>query len=94
MAADNEIKYLGSEGTEQIVANIKTKVPIMVNEALANAKASGDFDGADGVTPVRGIDYWTESDKAEIKSYVNEAMPNVEVVSTYIENNILVLTKT
>ena len=31
-------------------------------------------DGKDGYTPVRGTDYWTESDKAEIKSYVDEAI--------------------
>lgn len=31
-------------------------------------------DGADGYTPVRGTDYWTEADKAEIKSYVDEAI--------------------
>lgn len=30
--------------------------------------------GADGYTPVRGTDYWTESDKAEIKAYVEEAI--------------------
>lgn len=28
----------------------------------------------DDVTPVRGTDYWTESDIAEIKSYVDEAI--------------------
>lgn len=31
-------------------------------------------DGEDGYTPVRGTDYWTEADKAEIKSYVDEAI--------------------
>ena len=30
--------------------------------------------GADGKTPVRGTDYWTDEDKAEIKSYVDEAI--------------------
>jgi len=30
--------------------------------------------GADGYTPVRGTDYWTDADKAEIKSYVDEAI--------------------
>ncbi len=28
----------------------------------------------DGYTPQRGIDYWTEEDKAEIKSYIDEAI--------------------
>lgn len=31
-------------------------------------------DGEDGYTPVRGVDYWTEEDKAEIKSYIDEAL--------------------
>ena len=30
--------------------------------------------GTDGYTPVRGTDYWTEEDKAEIKGYVDEAI--------------------
>lgn len=34
--------------------------------------------GSDGKTPVRGTDYWTEADKAEIKSYVDEAILNGE----------------
>lgn len=31
-------------------------------------------DGADGYTPVRGTDYWTEYDKSEIKSYVDDVI--------------------
>lgn len=31
-------------------------------------------DGIVDMTPVRGEDYWTEEDKAEIKSYVDEAI--------------------
>ena len=31
-------------------------------------------DGAKGDSPVRGTDYWTDADKAEIKSYVDEAI--------------------
>ena len=30
--------------------------------------------GTDGYTPIRGIDYWTDEDKAEIKAYVEEAI--------------------
>ena len=30
--------------------------------------------GADGYTPQKGVDYWTDEDKAEIKSYVDEAI--------------------
>ena len=39
-----------------------------INTALSNAKASGEFDGADGKTPARGTDYWTPTDKQEIKN--------------------------
>jgi hypothetical protein len=30
--------------------------------------------GTNGTTPVRGTDYWTDADKAEIKSYVDTAI--------------------
>ena len=51
------------------------KLPEAVNDALAQAKASGEFDGADGrdgvngedgYTPVKGTDYFTDADKQEI----------------------------
>lgn len=45
-----------------------------INAALDQAKESGEFDGEDGTSPVRGIDYWTEADKTEIKTYVDEAI--------------------
>lgn len=60
-----------------------------VEAILLQAKESGDFDGpqgpqgetgaagargADGYSPVRGVDYWTDADKAEIKAYVDEAI--------------------
>lgn len=34
------------------------------------------FQGPPGYTPVRGTDYWTENDIAEIKSYVDEVIIN------------------
>lgn len=66
-----------------------TALSTAVNEALAQAKASGEFDGADGqpgsagYTPVRGVDYYTEADKAEMVSSVISALPkyNGEVVA-------------
>lgn len=53
---------------------LKTDLPEVVNAALAQAKASGEFDGAAGYSPLRGTDYWTEADKAEIKGYVDSAI--------------------
>ena len=56
-----------------------SKLPEAVNEALAQAKASGEFNGADGHTPVKGEDYFTEEDKAELVEDVLDALPNIEV---------------
>ena len=70
----------------------ESRLPEVINTALAQAKASGEFDGKDGqdgqdgkdgqhgqngkdgYNPVRGTDYWTDSDIAEIKSYVDDAI--------------------
>ena len=49
-----------------------------INEALAQAKASGEFDGADGYTPVKGTDYFTEEDKTELVNAVLAALPTWE----------------
>lgn len=57
------------------------KLPEAVNTALAQAKASGEFDGKDGnpgkdgETPVKGTDYWTEADKQGIVDDVLKALP-------------------
>lgn len=37
--------------------------------------------GADGYTPVKGVDYWTEEDKAEMVSDVLASLPNASGVS-------------
>ena len=34
--------------------------------------------GSDGYTPLRGVDYWTEADKAEIREYVDNTILNGE----------------
>lgn len=52
-----------------------TQLPEAINTALAEAKASGEFDG---YTPIKGMDYWTETDKAEIKSYVDDVIEGIE----------------
>ena len=44
------------------------------------AKGERGNDGADGYTPQRGVDYWTETDKAEVVTSVLEALPSYEGV--------------
>ena len=50
----------------------QTLTPEQQAQARTNIGITGT--GADGYTPVRGTDYWTEADKAEIKAYVDEAI--------------------
>lgn len=40
----------------------------------ASGTSSADLKGRDGYDPVRGTDYWTAEDIAQIKSYVDEAI--------------------
>lgn len=58
--------------TNQIAEKVSIdEIPIIIDSALAQAKNSGEFNG---YSPVREIDYWTDDDKAEIKSYVDDAI--------------------
>lgn len=80
--------YLG--GGDENVVNDPEYYTAIQTEALLNAKGEAIFndlkehfsasgkDGEDGYTPVKGTDYWTEEDKAEIRSYVDEAILNGE----------------
>lgn len=38
------------------------------------ANGADGKDGADGYTPVRGTDYWTAADIAEIQAYIDSAV--------------------
>lgn len=70
---ENDKRYL-TEHQDISGLLLRTELDNAINEALAQAKASGAFDGKDGYDPVRGTDYWTASDIAEIKSYVDDAI--------------------
>lgn len=77
-----------SEPTPDIYQQIINLCNEAVNTAnsVREDADNGAFDGAkgdkgdkgdkgeSGYTPVKGTDYWTETDKAEIKSYVEEAI--------------------
>lgn len=51
------------------------KLPDAINEALAQAKESGAFDGKPGYTPQKNVDYYTEADKKEMVNLVIAALP-------------------
>ena len=55
-----------------------------IEQALALAKASGEFDGPKGdpgKTPVKGTDYFTEAEKTEMINRVIAALNNWDEVS-------------
>lgn len=70
---------IGAIGTGELTAEVES--------ALTAAKASGEFDGPQGIqgirgetgpagyTPVRGTDYWTEADQAAMVADVLAALP-------------------
>ena len=49
----------------------------MSSNSILNIKKDGEWveipalKGKDGYTPVKGTDYWTDEDKAEIQSYID-----------------------
>lgn len=55
------------------LSNGTTSTFTVQNGSKGSDGAKGDT-GTAGYTPVRGTDYWTDADKAEIKSYVDEAI--------------------
>ena len=70
----------------------KGQIDQKITDILAEAKESGEFNGKDGVdgkngadgrTPIKGTDYFTDADKAEMVSAVIAELPvyNGEVVA-------------
>lgn len=51
-----------------------TITTIKYTDRDGNIQTSTISDGVKGTTPVRGTDYWTDADKAEIKAYVDNAI--------------------
>ena len=66
--------YIGANGN-WFIGLVDTGVKAQGDKGDTGAAGKN---GSDGKTPVRGTDYWTEADKTEIKSYVDEAIVNGE----------------
>lgn len=78
-------KYTGAE----IDAGIQktNAIPAVVDAALEEAKLSGAFTGADGYTPVKGVDYYTDADKAEFSTYIaSELAKKNQIIPAYAES--------
>lgn len=72
----------GEKGDDGISATHSwngTTLVVTSASGTSSADLKGDK-GASGYTPVRGTDYWTNADKAEIESYVdNEVTDKVDI---------------
>lgn len=53
----------------------QTELDTAVESALMEAKESGEFDGEDGITPIKGVDYFTEEEKSEMLQEVIAMLP-------------------
>lgn len=59
--------------------------------AFKNLKGAKGDTGDDGKTPVKGTDYWTTADKAEMVQDVIDALGGVPVFGTVDVNNVIIL---
>lgn len=78
--ADGKDGAPGADGTSATHSWNGTVLTITSASGTSSADLKGDKGdtgpaGADGYTPVKGTDYWTESDKAEIVDDVLAALP-------------------
>lgn len=86
-AFNNDAGYLVEKDIEKKLD--KTELPNAINQALAQAKESGEFDGEKGDkgdkgeagrTPVKGEDYFTPEDIANIVQELLETLPDASEV--------------
>ncbi len=61
------------------------KINIRARQPTANVSIQVTGTGKDGYTPQKGVDYWTEDDKAEILSDVDRLAK--EAVDGYLSEN-------
>lgn len=70
----------GADGEDGVTPHIGDNGNWFIGETDTGVAAAGTdgqngADGADGYTPVKGTDYWTEADKAEIVAATVAALP-------------------
>lgn len=98
-----KLSQLSGDSTHRVVTDAEKdawngkldadKLPAAVEDALEQAKAGGEFDGAPGdpgYTPVRGTDYWTPADQEAIVQQVIAAL-GTPVFGTVDENKHITL---
>lgn len=91
---ENDKKYLTEH---QDISNLlpRSELPEAVNDALAQAKSSGEFDGPKGdkgdpgYTPQKGVDYWIPEDQEAIVQQVIAALGTPVFGRVDADNNII-----
>lgn len=71
----------GADGKSAYALAVENGYKGTVDEWLASLKGADGADGADGHTPVKGTDYFTEDDIAEIVEAVIDTLPDGDGVS-------------
>lgn len=80
---DENIKAYAAGLTDDLPSDapqsIGESISLKLAEQFRNSSGGSDGkDGADGYTPVKGTDYWTDEDKAEIVAEVAESVDVTE----------------
>lgn len=65
---------VGARGFTSVTVNYEEETIHKLDAKYLPDDVLEQMKGADGYSPVRGTDYWTEADRAEIKSYVDNAI--------------------
>lgn len=71
LLAEESSGQAGSNGKSAYELAVDNGYEGTVEEWLQSLIGPQGSNGQDGVTPVRGVDYWTEADKAEIQEYID-----------------------
>ena len=59
----------------------QSDMPEVAGANIKGPKGDTGPAGADGATPVRGVDYWTEEDQAAMVNAVLDALPDADEIS-------------
>lgn len=95
-SADTGVKAQGKDGTSVTVKSVSESTAdggsnvVTFSDGKTLTVKNGK-QGSDGKTPVRGVDYYTEADKAEIVAMVIESLGGNPVFGIVDENNNIVV---
>lgn len=89
----SEVTESTSDGGSNVVTFSDGKTLTVKNGSKGSAGEDGSDgrDGADGKTPVKGVDYYTEADKAEIVAAVIESLGGNPIFGIVDENNNIIV---